>query len=121
MKHKFHECGPVCKHPGTCMWCNGDLKYCDVCHQAEGELMPECPGFNPEQQLNRTLSFIKRFFEGKHLTLKDGSKIGMGEDLTIGYIMTNTLGAEGISPMATLDVKQLNDILNKEGCITDHL
>lgn len=60
----------------------------------------------------RTLSVVKKLANGKKLHLPDGNTIAMGEDMSIGfcYIVGNEYC---ISGLATIDLKQLNDILNK--------
>lgn len=42
--HRFYRCPPECPNPGRCNYCDGGLGYCVVCHQAEGDLAPRCPG-----------------------------------------------------------------------------
>ena len=50
--------------------------------------------------------------EGKQLDVGD-FKIGMGEDLSIGFVMSNSKGETSISGFSDLTVKQLNSLLDK--------
>ncbi|MCP4539459.1 MAG: hypothetical protein GY832_20165 [Chloroflexi bacterium] len=63
----------------------------------------------------RTLAIVREMAHGKILTLSDGHRIGMGEDMTIGYMAKYPDGKEFISGLATMDLAQLNDLLEKEG------
>jgi len=64
-----------------------------------------------------TISVIKQMYDGKILTLPTGERIGMGEDLSIGFIMKNSKGKEGIAPLATLTLKDLHIIMTKHNII----
>lgn len=64
-------------------------------------------------QLNRTIRVVKELSEGKVLHLPDGSgTIAMGEDMSIGFCY-QVHNRYCISPLATVDLKQLNELLNK--------
>jgi len=63
--------------------------------------------------VNRTLSIVRRLAEGKVLNLPNGSRIGMTEDMSIGFIMENSEGAYMVAGLSTIDLKQLNALLNK--------
>lgn len=70
--------------------------------------------------LPRTLGIIKEMYEGHRISLKSGGVIGMGEDLTIGYVLFDGDPSKpetkeiGVSSSVDLTVKQLNEIFNKE-------
>jgi len=53
-KHTWYECPPdgSCRDHGHCVYCDGGLASCTVCHGHEGSLPTECPGepMTPEQQ-----------------------------------------------------------------------
>ena len=66
-----------------------------------------------EEDINRTFSILREFREGKQLLLPNGQRIGMGIDLSIGFIYDYGNGREGIGGMATLDLKELNKVLTK--------
>jgi hypothetical protein len=61
----------------------------------------------------RTLSIVRELSLGKTLTLPSGHTIGMGDDLSIGYIMTDHKGGQFIGGLATMDLKALNRILTE--------
>jgi hypothetical protein len=61
----------------------------------------------------RTMSIVNQLAKGKILTLKEGYIIGMAEDMTIGFIITNSNGEEGISLFSELTLRELNKLLNK--------
>lgn len=65
-----------------------------------------------KQQLNRTLAIVRRLSEGERIKLPSGHTIGMGEDMTIGFMMEYPNGEWRISRLSTIDLKQLNDELN---------
>ena len=63
--------------------------------------------------LSRTLSIVKEFAKGKRLTLPIGT-LAMGEDLSIGFLMTNlNTGEERVGGLQDLTLKELNGLLNK--------
>lgn len=64
-------------------------------------------------QVKRTCSAIRRMSEGGHITLSDGHRLAMGEDMSIGYLYSSSEG-DKVSPLSSLTFKELNDILNKE-------
>lgn len=66
---------------------------------------------NFEQQLRRTLAVLHRLAEGEYVQLPDGSRIMMGEDMSIGFAVEHRDGWR-ISELATLDIRALNSILN---------
>jgi hypothetical protein len=57
----------------------------------------------------RTLSVVNQLASGKRLHVPDGI-IGMGEDMSIGY-----MHGERISGLATIDLAQLDQISTKYG------
>lgn len=61
----------------------------------------------------RTMSIVNQLSKGKTLTLEEGYVIGMVEDMTIGFIITNSDGDEGISNISELTLRELNKLLNK--------
>lgn len=63
-------------------------------------------------EIYRTLSVLKQMADGRILRLPIGM-IGMGEDMTIGFILTHEDGTQTIGGLSTLDLKQLNQLLNK--------
>ncbi len=64
-------------------------------------------------QLRRTINIVRQMAGGYHLTLPAGYKIAMAEDMTIGYLHGCDEVGYHVSSMATLSLKELNDILNK--------
>lgn len=60
----------------------------------------------------RTISIVKQLADGKILKLPCG-EIGMGEDMSIGFLYTREDGSQVIGGLATIDLKQLNDLLIK--------
>lgn len=65
-------------------------------------------------EFTRTVSIIKELYSGKRLHLGTGHTIAMGEDLSIGFVFRNmTTGEETVGGLATLDLKQLNQLLNE--------
>lgn len=63
---------------------------------------------------SRTLQIVKLLAKGKRLSLPDGTQIGMGEDMSIGFVLTGSDGVETIGGLSTMDLSQLNTILNQE-------
>lgn len=63
--------------------------------------------------LARTLSIVRELALGRRLTLPIGI-IAMGEDLTIGFLMTNVdTGEERVGGLQDLTLKELNGLLEK--------
>lgn len=61
--------------------------------------------------INRTLAIVKQLSQGKKLNLPNGYKIGMGVDMSIGFVMIDSTGKEGIGGLSTMDLKQLDQLL----------
>ena len=61
----------------------------------------------------RTLSIVREMAMGKQLTLPTGDKVGMGENMMIGAVYVDSNGNEGISPLSSMDLQQLDYILTK--------
>lgn len=61
----------------------------------------------------RTLSIVRELAQGKTIVL-DGYTFAMGEDMTIGVVMTGSDGSH-IGGLSTVDLAQLNRLLNKNG------
>ena len=61
----------------------------------------------------RTLSIVRQLAQGRILTLPTGGTIGMGKDMGIGFIMTESDGEERISSWPTMDLRQLNQLLEQ--------
>lgn len=57
-------------------------------------------------QFARTMSVVRQLAKGKHLRLGD-IKIGMGEDMTIGFV---TEWLDGVRITDDLSIKHLNDL-----------
>jgi hypothetical protein len=68
---------------------------------------------NFEIQFNRTLAAVRRLSEGEQIKLPTGHTIMMGEDMTIGYALEYPDGSFRISGMSTIDLKELNALLNE--------
>jgi len=62
-------------------------------------------------EFTRTLSTLRRLADGEHITLSDGRKIGMGKDMSIGFI-TAVKGRKYIINPFGLEV--LHQILTEE-------
>lgn len=65
-------------------------------------------------QYARTLAVVKELAMGKRLTLSNGVVIAMGEDMTIGYLVTID-GEDHIFGLSEMTLAQLNRILEQEG------
>lgn len=65
-----------------------------------------------DMQLKRTIAIIRRMGEGEHVVLPSGYRIGMGVDMSIGF-MHGSDEEWSVSGLSTLDIKELNEILNK--------
>ena len=66
-------------------------------------------------ELIRTIGVVNQLSVGKQLALKDGHVLAMGEDLTIGFVLTQPDGSEMVSQLSELTLRQLNELLNEEG------
>jgi len=69
---------------------------------------------SPDDQAIRTFSILKELRAGKTLKLSIG-EIAMGEDLSIGFIVINSKGEKSIGGLSTMDLKELNILLEREG------
>ena len=61
----------------------------------------------------RTLSIVQQLAAGKRLTLPTGQVIGMGEDMSIGFLIQRADGEERVAGLSTMDLAQLNRLLNE--------
>jgi len=64
----------------------------------------------------RTLSIVRDMIDGKVLVLGDGSRIGMADDMTIGYLMRNAETGEEVITAgipASMTLADLNRILDR--------
>ena len=68
-----------------------------------------------QQAIARTLSIVGELASGKRLVLPDSRVIAMREDMTIGFILFHSDGNETIGGWTTLDLRQLNDLLEECG------
>ncbi len=66
---------------------------------------------NPE--IARTLSIVQQLAQGQRLTLPDGQQIGMGQDMSIGFVFAKANGNAHIGGLSTMDLCQLNQLLNE--------
>ena len=60
-----------------------------------------------------TLAIVRELAQGKRLTLSDGLVIGMGEDMSIGFVIVGSDGSEHIAGLSTMDLCQLNQLLKR--------
>jgi hypothetical protein len=58
----------------------------------------------------RTLSIVRELAQGKRLNLEVGT-VAMGQDMSIGFIHTKE-GGDFISGLSTMDLCELNKLLN---------
>jgi hypothetical protein len=65
-------------------------------------------------EMARTLSIVRMLAQGERLKLPIGT-VAMGDDMSIGFVLTKSDGAEILGGMSTMDLKQLNGLLNKYG------
>ena len=66
------------------------------------------------QDIKRTLSIVRQLAHGQYLSLPDGNRIAMAEDMTIGIMMPRDEdGGEFISPLSEMTLRQLNDLLDE--------
>lgn len=68
-----------------------------------------------EEELERTLAFVRELGKGRRLPLRRGGTLCMGEDMSIGFLIHDTRGNEVIGGLSTLDLRALNRLLNEEG------
>jgi hypothetical protein len=66
-----------------------------------------------DMKIARIIGIVKQLAKGELLELPDGNKIGMTEDMSIGYIIKTSNESEGISSLCTMDLKQLFSIVDK--------
>lgn len=66
-----------------------------------------------DHEIARTLSIVQQMAQGKRLHLPNGQKIGMGEDMSIGFVITKANGVAHIGGLSTMDICQLNRLLNE--------
>lgn len=66
-------------------------------------------------QFRRTMAVLTDLFAGQQVTLADGHRIGMGIDLTVGFILTHADGSETVGGLEDLSLKQLNQLLERAG------
>jgi hypothetical protein len=57
------------------------------------------------------MAIVKEMLKGKHVKTPIG-EIGMGEDMSIGFVMYHESGAITIGGLSTMDLAQLNRLLN---------
>lgn len=60
----------------------------------------------------RTLAIVRELAHGKKLSI-DGRTIAMGEDMSIGFEITGSDGEIRIGGLSTMDLAQLNNLLNQ--------
>ena len=65
------------------------------------------------EDLTRTLSIVQQLAQGKRLTLPTNQVIGMGEDMSIGFLIQHADGEERIAGLSIMDLAQLNQLLNE--------
>lgn len=61
----------------------------------------------------RTLAIVRQLAQGKHLTLPSGQVIGMGKDMSIGFVMIDSDSIEHIGGLLTLDLSELDQLLTE--------
>jgi hypothetical protein len=66
-------------------------------------------------QFARTMAVVQELAQGKHMKLPNGYEIAMGEDMSIGYVLRHEDGKETIGGLCTMDLSQLNGVLEKQG------
>ncbi len=67
-----------------------------------------------ETEHARTLSIVKQLVQGNQLTIPNVGTIAMAEDMSIGFIGKDLDGNEFVSSLSTMDLAQLNKLLNDE-------
>lgn len=60
----------------------------------------------------RTLAIIGELARGKRLILPIGS-IGMGADMSIGFLLSDGRGHDTVGGLSTMDLKQLDELLTQ--------
>lgn len=95
-------------------------QFCELQGDARGKSEIEAVPYSEmifkgatDYEIRRTLSILNEFIDGKVLSLPDGYRIGMGEDLSIGYLASSEGKDDWVLGLSTMDLKQLNGILNK--------
>lgn len=61
----------------------------------------------------RTLSVVKELARGRQLILPDGRVVAMGEDMSIGFVITDSNGEDCIGSLSTMDLRRLNRLLDE--------
>lgn len=64
-----------------------------------------------DMQLARTLTVVRELAQGKRLRIGD-RELAMGEDMSIGFIITGSDGVDHIGGLSTVDLSELNTLLN---------
>lgn len=65
-----------------------------------------------EMRTGRTLSIVRQMAKGRLLTLPDSHVVGMGEDMTVGFVVT-IRGEEGVSSISEMTLRELDELLTK--------
>ncbi len=60
----------------------------------------------------RTLAILKNLSKGQQLTIPNIGTIAMAEDMSIGFIAKDADGNEFIMNLSTINLAQLNKMLN---------
>ena len=63
-----------------------------------------------------TLNIVRQMEQGKVLTLPDGHRIGMTDDMLIGFLIGDGDDAK-VSPITEMTLRELNSLLEIEGII----
>jgi hypothetical protein len=53
--------------------------------------------------------------QGKTLTLPNGGELGMGEDMSIGFLLHHRDGSVTIGGLSTMDLALLDQLLTEQG------
>lgn len=61
------------------------------------------------------LNILRILYIEKKYTFSDGTSIGMNDDYSIGYVYKRTSGEKYISTMIKLSLKDLEDLIIKNG------
>jgi hypothetical protein len=65
-------------------------------------------------RFSHMMTVVKHLHEGKVLTLPSGHRIGMAEDYSIGFVLTDCkTGNESIGVLSFIDLKDLRKIMDK--------
>ena len=60
------------------------------------------------------MALVRQLHDGKILTLPSGHKIGMAEDFSMGFVLTDRkTGVESIGGLSYLDLKDLRSVMDK--------